>query len=228
MINLEYIELNLKKIRSNYDLIRRGFDYKSLKNLKDLKLISSDPNIWKKNDAKNIFQQIKNIENKIDDFNNLEKLINENQEIYNYINENNDETLLNELNKEVLLTLKLSEKIRYVSLLNDEADHLNAFVEIHAGAGGTESQDWAEMLQRMYIRWADTQDNCSAVLLQEIRGEEAGIKSCTLKIVMSYSYGWLKSESGIHRLVRISLLIVIKEDILVLQAYGFIQKLTKK
>ena len=165
---------------------------------------SSDPNIWKKNDAKKIFQEIKNIENKIDDFNSLNELINENQEIYNYIQENNDQSLLNELHNQVKLTLKLSDKIRYVSLLNDEADHLNAFIEIHAGAGGTESQDWAEILQRMYLRWSDTQSNCDTSLLQEMRGEEAGIKSCTLKVVMDYSYGWLKAESGIHRLVRIS------------------------
>ena len=102
------------------------------------------------------------------------------------------------------MTLKLSEKIRYLNLLNDEADHLNAFIEIHAGAGGTESQDWAEILQRMYLRWAENQDSCNVSLLQETRGDEAGIKSCTLKITMDYSYGWLKKESGIHRLVRIS------------------------
>ncbi len=60
------------------------------------------------------------------------------------------------------------------------------------------------MLQRMYVRWAESQENCKVILLQEMRGEEAGIKSCTLKIIMEYSYGWLKAESGIHRLVRIS------------------------
>ena len=130
--------------------------------------------------------------------------MNENQEIYDYIQENNEISLLNELEKEVNLTLKLSDKVRYVSLLNDEADHLNAFIEIHAGAGGTESQDWAEILQRMYLRWCDTKSNCEVSLLQEMRAEEAGIKSCTLKVNMSYSYGWLKAESGIHRLVRIS------------------------
>ncbi len=118
--------------------------------------------------------------------------------------ENKDETLLEDFNNEIKATLKLSEKIRYLNLLNDEADHLNTFIEIHAGAGGTESQDWAEILQRMYLRWAESQDNCKVILLQEMRGEEAGIKSCTLKIEMNYSYGWLKSESGIHRLVRIS------------------------
>ena len=143
-------------------------------------------------------------ENKISDFNKLKKLVDETEEIFNYVQKNNDNSLLIELKNEVEYTLILSEKIRYLNLLNDEADHLNSFIEIHAGAGGTESQDWAQMLQRMYVRWAESQENCKVILLQETRGEEAGIKSCTLKIIMDYSYGWLKSESGIHRLVRIS------------------------
>ena len=143
-------------------------------------------------------------ENKINDFDKLKKLVNETEEIFNYIQKNNDDSLLIELKNEVESTLILSEKIRYLNLLNDEADHLNSFIEIHAGAGGTESQDWAQMLQRMYVRWAESQENCKVILLQEMRGEEAGIKSCTLKIIMDYSYGWLKAESGIHRLVRIS------------------------
>ena len=87
--------------------------------------------------------------------------------------------------------------------MKDEADQNNAFMEIHAGAGGTESQDWAEMLQRMYSRWAESKE-FSVSLLQESRGEEAGIKSTTLKISGDFVYGWLKRESGIHRLVRIS------------------------
>ena len=147
---------------------------------------------------------MKNIENKISDFDKLSKLLNENEEIYNYIQQNKDDSLIDEFRKEIEFTLKLSEKIRFLNLLNDEADHLNSFIEIHAGAGGTESQDWAEILQRMYLRWSDAQENCKVSLLQETRGEEAGIKSCTLKVDMDYSYGWLKSESGIHRLVRIS------------------------
>ncbi len=174
------------------------------KKLENLKQKSSNPNIWENEDAKNIFQEIKIIENKINDFNKLNKLLIETEEIYNFIQLNNDKSLLSELLNEVETTLKLSEKIRYLNLLNDEADHLNAFIEIHAGAGGTESQDWAEIIQRMYTRWADSQENCKVMLLQETRGEEAGIKSCTLKVVMNYSYGWLKTESGIHRLVRIS------------------------
>ena len=87
--------------------------------------------------------------------------------------------------------------------MNEEPDQNNSFLEIHAGAGGTESQDWAEMLQRMYVRWAESK-GFDISLLQESKGEEAGIKSSTLKISGDYIYGWLKRESGIHRLVRIS------------------------
>ena len=87
--------------------------------------------------------------------------------------------------------------------MSDEADQNNSFLEIHAGAGGTESQDWAAMLQRMYVRWAENK-KFDISLLQESKGDEAGIKSSTLKISGDYVYGWLKRESGIHRLVRIS------------------------
>jgi len=87
--------------------------------------------------------------------------------------------------------------------MSESADPNNIFLEIHAGAGGTESQDWAEMLARMYIRWAEKQE-AKVLLFQETRGEESGIKSTTIKIEKDYAYGWLKRESGIHRLVRIS------------------------
>ena len=82
-------------------------------------------------------------------------------------------------------------------------DNNNTFLEIHAGAGGTESQDWAEMLQRMYVRWSERK-NYKVSIMQESKGEEAGIKSSTIKISGDFAYGWLKKESGIHRLVRIS------------------------
>ncbi len=118
------------------------------------------------------------------------------------ISENNEEyfdQLLSESNE----LLVLSNKSRLENLMSESADPNNIFLEIHAGAGGTESQDWAEMLLRMYVRWAEK--NAAKILqLQETRGEEAGIKSTTIKIEKNYAYGWLKRESGIHRLVRIS------------------------
>jgi peptide chain release factor 2 len=89
------------------------------------------------------------------------------------------------------------------SLLSGEADGNDCYLEVHAGAGGTEAQDWAEMLLRMYVRWAEAHDY-KAEWLEESGGEEAGIKSATVKIVGANAYGWLKTESGVHRLVRIS------------------------
>ena len=126
------------------------------------------------------------------------------EEFYNLVKNDSKSDLIKELVTEAEKVLKDSERTRYLNLLNEEADHYNAFLEIHAGAGGTESQDWAEMLQRMYVRWAESQNNCKISLLQETKGEEAGIKSCILKFSKEFTYGWLKRESGIHRLVRIS------------------------
>jgi peptide chain release factor 2 len=89
------------------------------------------------------------------------------------------------------------------ALLSGEADANDSYVEIHAGAGGTESQDWAQMLERMYIRWAEARDY-KVEIIGEHAGEEAGIKSATILIKGANAYGWLKTESGVHRLVRIS------------------------
>ncbi len=96
-----------------------------------------------------------------------------------------------------------AEKRGLEALLSGEADGNDCFVEIHAGAGGTESQDWASILMRMYMRWAEAHDY-KVEFLEESVGEEAGIKSATLKIMGANAYGWLKTESGVHRLVRIS------------------------
>ena len=89
------------------------------------------------------------------------------------------------------------------SLLAGEADNYDAYVEINAGTGGTEAQDWAEMLMRMYMRWAE-QHNYKVQLLEQSEGEQAGIKSATLQVSGPNAYGWLKTEAGVHRLVRIS------------------------
>ena len=109
--------------------------------------------------------------------------------------------------KEVLDNIKdlkkITKKNETKCFLSKESDSLDCYVEIHAGAGGTESQDWAEMLRKMYLKWSIIK-NFKSELISEHRGDEAGIKSSTIKIEGDYAYGWLKSESGIHRLVRIS------------------------
>ena len=108
---------------------------------------------------------------------------------------------------EVLESLKnlkrLVKKNEIKCFLSDESDSLDCYIEIHAGAGGTESQDWAEMLRKMYLKWFDKK-SFSCEIISEHKGEEAGIKSSTLKVTGEYLYGLMKNESGVHRLVRIS------------------------
>ncbi len=115
----------------------------------------------------------------------------------------NDLKILPELESELELLVETSGRAELETLLSGEADTNTCYLEVHAGAGGTEAQDWAEMLLRMYGRWAGSKGH-KIEWLEESPGEEAGIKSATVKILGPNSYGWLKTESGVHRLVRIS------------------------
>ena len=173
------------------------------KDLLELKQKTNDPNIWENLEAKTLFQNIKIIEKKIADFHRIKQSLSDLKEFYAFAVDENDQQTIIQLVEDSNQLLKDSTEVRYLNLMNGEADQNNAFLEIHAGAGGTESQDWAEMLQRMYVRWAESK-TYRVSLLQESRGEEAGIKSSTIKISGDFTYGWLKRESGIHRLVRIS------------------------
>ena len=173
------------------------------KDLLKLRQRTNDPNIWENLEAKTLFQNIKILEKKIADFERIKQSLSDLKEFYAFAIDENDQQSIIQLVKDSNQLLKDSTEVRYLNLMNGEADQNNAFVEIHAGAGGTESQDWAEMLQRMYVRWAESK-TYRVSLLQESRGEEAGIKSSTIKISGDFTYGWLKRESGIHRLVRIS------------------------
>lgn len=123
--------------------------------------------------------------------------------LFELATEADDEATHTEAGKELKKAQQLIEKLKLLTLLSGEADGNNAYLEIHAGAGGTESCDWANMLLRMYIRWAE-REGYTVTLLDENRGDEAGIKSATLKIEGANAYGLLKTENGVHRLVRIS------------------------
>ena len=117
--------------------------------------------------------------------------------------EENNLSVQKEIFNNVVDLRNLARKNEIRCFLSDEADSLDCYIEIHAGAGGTESQDWADMLRRMYLKWSDNK-NFKSNLISEHKGDEAGIKSSTVKIEGDYVFGWLKKESGIHRLVRIS------------------------
>ncbi len=124
-------------------------------------------------------------------------------DLFDLANEENNRQILTEVTTQIKELKNDVKKNEIRCFLSNENDRLDCFLEIHAGAGGTESQDWAEMLRRMYIKWASNKD-FSFQLISEHKGDEAGIKSSTIKICGEYLYGYLKNESGIHRLVRIS------------------------
>ena len=115
----------------------------------------------------------------------------------------NNSAVIKDCEKKINLLLNQIKKTEVSCFLSGENDHLDTYIEIHAGAGGTESQDWAQMLRRMYSKWIEKKKS-KFEIISEHRGDEAGIKSSTLKVTGPYVYGWLKSESGVHRLVRIS------------------------
>ena len=114
-----------------------------------------------------------------------------------------DDEIVAEAEATLTSLVEIAEKRQLESLLSGEADGNDCFVEIHAGAGGTEAQDWAQMLVRMYSRWCDTR-GFKIEMIEESAGEEAGIKSVTMRVNGDTAYGWMKTESGVHRLVRIS------------------------
>lgn len=114
-----------------------------------------------------------------------------------------DEELVLETEEQLAQLYEKVLRVRLESLLSGEADHLNCYVEVHAGAGGTEAQDWALMLQRLYLRWME-KHGFKATIVDEGPGDEAGIKSCTIEVKGYQAFGWLKTERGVHRLVRIS------------------------
>ena len=161
-------------------------------------------NFWKdKLSAQKILKEKKFLENIIENFNSIVNEMENFELLLELASKENDIEVMKDCEKKISLLLNQIKKTEVSCFLSGENDHLNTYLEIHAGAGGTESQDWAQMLRRMYSKWTEKK-KCKFELISEHKGEEAGIKSSTLKITGSFMYGWLKSESGVHRLVRIS------------------------
>jgi peptide chain release factor 2 len=163
-----------------------------------------EADFWQnKSVAQKVIKEKKLYEDLIDSYNNSVKELKELIDFNELAIEENNQLILNETLKNIENLKFKSKKNETKCFLSSESDSKDCYIEIHAGAGGTESQDWAEMLRRMYIKWA-TNRKFKSQLISEHKGDEAGIKSSTIKIEGDYVYGWLKSESGIHRLVRIS------------------------
>ena len=163
-----------------------------------------DANFWQnKDNSKIVVKEKKLYESLINSLRSGIKKIKDLDELNNLAVEEGNQEIQSEVLENTKSLRLEARKNEIRCFLSDETDSFDCYVEIHAGAGGTESQDWADMLRRMYLKWADNR-KFKTRLISEHKGEEAGIKSSTIKIEGDYVFGWLKKESGIHRLVRIS------------------------
>ena len=172
--------------------------------LASLEKITLNPGFWN-DEAKSsqVLKDIKDLKIVITSFNKVYDVFENVKITFELLKEEQDDDLVKEITKNIHILEKQIDKLKVSSLLSGEYDSLNAIITIHAGAGGTESQDWVEMLNRMYTRWCE-KSGFEYILFDMQEGDEAGIKSITFMVKGLYAYGYLKSEKGVHRLVRIS------------------------
>ena len=181
------------------------FDWdKSNGRLAELNRAVEAPDFWNDSDrAQQLMRERTRLEKGVGGYRRIEQELTDTLALAGMAEAEGDQAMLDEAQK-TLAKLRDDVQARELdSLLSGEADGNDAYLEVHAGAGGTEAQDWAEMLLRMYIRWAEQHDY-KVEWIEESAGEGAGVKSATVRVIGENAYGWLKTESGVHRLVRIS------------------------
>ncbi len=170
----------------------------------ELKNKTELPGFWNdQKGAQKVLQEIKNLENWITAWQELDKKLNELIEFIQLAEAEADNSLEEEINAEFIKLDQLIADLEFRSMLSGKDDTKNCILTIHSGAGGTEAQDWAEMIMRMYLRWGED-NNFKMTVLDILEGDGAGIKSATIEVEGEYAYGYLKAEAGVHRLVRIS------------------------
>jgi peptide chain release factor 2 len=181
------------------------FDWDSIdERLAELNHRAEDPELW--NDAavaQKVMRERQMVEKQVNGFRDLEQQLEDALTLIELGEAEDDEGTIAEGEGQLRTLREAAQRQEVEALLSGEADGNDTYLEIHAGAGGTESQDWAQMLTRMYMRWAESR-GYKVSLIEESPGEEAGIKSATIEVKGENAYGWLKTESGVHRLVRIS------------------------
>ncbi len=199
------IQLKFNEVEHALYILKKHIGWESaIEKLNKVNLLIENPNFW--NDTSNaqlIMRDKKNLEKTTNLVKSIELEKNGLVELIDLAEEENDQHFIDLSVLQLDELVKKCNKIQLESLLSGEADANNCYIEIHAGAGGTEAQDWALMLQRMYSRWSEKR-GFKISYVEESSGDEAGIKSCTLLIEGFNAYGWSKTESGVHRLVRIS------------------------
>ena len=195
----------VEKIKNSLILLAQRMDLDSVNHrLEEFNALSESPEFWNdQKKAQKLMRERQILVSQIDTYKNLSLELQEHIDLIELAELEEEEEILQESQLNLQKLLSFVEKKEIEALLDGEADTNDSFLEINAGAGGTESCDWASMLSRMYVRWAE-RHNYKVELMAENAGDEAGIKSVTYKIQGLNAYGWLKSESGVHRLVRIS------------------------
>ncbi|MCC6664169.1 MAG: peptide chain release factor 2 [Polyangiaceae bacterium] len=187
------------------DLVRRHFDWDvAQKRLAELNEKAESADLW--NDAAKaqaLLRERTQLERALGGYTTLKAELDDALALLELGEAEKDQASIGEAEAMLAALKPKAEKKQLESLLSGEADGNDCYLEVHAGAGGTEAQDWAQMLMRMYTRWAD-QHGYKTEWLEESGGEEAGIKSASIKVTGPNAYGWLKTETGVHRLVRIS------------------------
>ncbi|MEZ0536208.1 peptide chain release factor 2 [Caldicellulosiruptoraceae bacterium PP1] len=205
LVQFEELLQSVEQLRSDFEEVGFLFDIDIVKKeLDQLEKKTHENDFWQDvENSQKVLQNIKRLKDKIDGYEELYKKWSDLKElILLCIDEKNDE-MYTDLNIEYKQISRRLEELKLQTLLSGPYDKNNAILSIHSGAGGTEAQDWVEMLLRMYTRWANTK-GFKVETLDLLPGDEAGIKSVTIRIVGENAYGFLKSEKGVHRLVRIS------------------------
>jgi peptide chain release factor 2 len=191
----------LKDMKQQIDgLMTRLNIAEKARRIEELEELTSASSFWNDADtARKTMQEIANLKTEVERWESVADRINDTLELAQL----NDTSLEDDLNAEVEALKPIIDRLALQALLSGPYDNENAILAIHAGAGGTDSQDWAQMLERMYRRWAE-QNGYKVEEIERMEGEEAGIKSVTMSIKGAYAYGYLQSELGVHRLVRLS------------------------
>jgi peptide chain release factor 2 len=194
-----------KRLMKNFHFLESIFDIEGKKRqLAELDVFISRDDFWQDvTKAREILKKKADLAEVVEKWVSLRREADDSLVLLELAEEENDEETLQEVVQKVGRLKRDIRMLELEQLMRDEQDVLNAIVSIHAGAGGTEAQDWAEMLLRMYLRWSERK-GFKVEMVDMLPGEEAGIKSVTFTVAGKYAYGFLKSESGIHRLVRIS------------------------
>jgi peptide chain release factor 2 len=198
-------QAQIEIIKTAIDLLRKHVDFDAATaRLAELEALSADGDFWNDQAAAQEAMREKNrLQRHIEVITSLQTELDDAAGLIELGEMEGDEEVVAEAEASLAVLVTLAEKRQLESLLSGEADGNDCFLEIHAGAGGTEAQDWASMLVRMYSRWCERR-GFKLQMIEESAGEEAGIKSVTMRIEGDNAYGWLKTESGVHRLVRIS------------------------